>query len=143
MRRLLLLVTTGFLALTSVASAQTRVRGYVKKNGTYVAPHTRSSKNHTKVDNYRTKGNVNPYTGSVGTKRVDVAPVPKTTRYRSSSQAPLTYRAPITASPTTSTPKVASPSTRGASALCRDGTYSYSAHRRGTCSHHGGVETWF
>ena len=27
-------------------------------------------------------------------------------------------------------------------ALCRDGTYSYSAHRRGTCSHHGGVAEW-
>jgi hypothetical protein len=30
----------------------------------------------------------------------------------------------------------------GASAVCRDGTYSYSAHRRGTCSHHGGVSSW-
>ena len=27
----------------------------------------------------------------------------------------------------------------GASAQCRDGTWSFSAHRRGTCSHHGGV----
>lgn len=30
----------------------------------------------------------------------------------------------------------------GASAKCRDGTYSFSTHRRGTCSHHGGVDTW-
>jgi len=30
----------------------------------------------------------------------------------------------------------------GASAQCRDGTYSFSQHRRGTCSHHGGVVTW-
>ncbi|WP_078897197.1 DUF3761 domain-containing protein [Streptomyces rimosus] len=30
----------------------------------------------------------------------------------------------------------------GASALCNDGTYSYSQHRRGTCSHHHGVATW-
>ena len=30
----------------------------------------------------------------------------------------------------------------GATAICRDGTYSYSAHRRGTCSHHGGVKVW-
>lgn len=28
------------------------------------------------------------------------------------------------------------------SAICRDGTLSYSAHRRGTCSHHGGVAQW-
>jgi uncharacterized protein YraI len=30
----------------------------------------------------------------------------------------------------------------GASAQCRDGTYSFSLHRRGTCSHHGGVSRW-
>ena len=31
----------------------------------------------------------------------------------------------------------------GATAMCRDGTLSYSAHRRGTCSHHGGVAIWY
>lgn len=30
----------------------------------------------------------------------------------------------------------------GASAKCRDGSYSFSQHRRGTCSHHGGVGAW-
>ncbi len=30
----------------------------------------------------------------------------------------------------------------GASAKCRDGTYSFSQSRSGTCSHHGGVATW-
>src|SRR5260370_344319 len=30
----------------------------------------------------------------------------------------------------------------GATARCRDGTYSFSQHRSGTCSHHGGVATW-
>lgn len=30
----------------------------------------------------------------------------------------------------------------GASAKCRDGSYSFSQHRRGTCSHHGGVSVW-
>jgi hypothetical protein len=30
----------------------------------------------------------------------------------------------------------------GASARCGDGTYSFSQHRSGTCSHHGGVATW-
>jgi hypothetical protein len=30
----------------------------------------------------------------------------------------------------------------GATARCRDGTYSFSQHRRGTCSHHGGVAEW-
>ena len=30
----------------------------------------------------------------------------------------------------------------GASAQCRDGTYSFSQHHSGTCSHHGGVAQW-
>ncbi len=30
----------------------------------------------------------------------------------------------------------------GATAKCRDGTYSFSQHRSGTCSHHGGVAEW-
>lgn len=30
----------------------------------------------------------------------------------------------------------------GATALCNDGTYSFSKSRRGTCSHHGGVKRW-
>ena len=30
----------------------------------------------------------------------------------------------------------------GATAICRDATYSYSQHHSGTCSHHGGVAKW-
>ena len=30
----------------------------------------------------------------------------------------------------------------GASAQCQDGSYSFSLHHRGTCSHHGGVMRW-
>ena len=30
----------------------------------------------------------------------------------------------------------------GATAVCRDGTYSFSLHHRGSCSHHGGVSNW-
>lgn len=44
---------------------------------------------------------------------------------------------------------IPSPSTTGGTqggysptALCRDGTYSYSQHRSGTCSYHGGVSSW-
>jgi len=32
--------------------------------------------------------------------------------------------------------------TGGATAICADGSYSYSLHRSGTCSHHGGVAEW-
>ena len=40
----------------------------------------------------------------------------------------------------TPTPQSSVPA--GATAKCRDGTYSYSQHRQGTCSHHGGVAQW-
>jgi hypothetical protein len=30
----------------------------------------------------------------------------------------------------------------GATAQCRDGTYSFSQHHSGTCSRHGGVAAW-
>ena len=32
---------------------------------------------------------------------------------------------------------------RGATAKCKDGTYSYSLHFSGTCSHHKGVRYWY
>jgi TPR repeat protein len=50
------------------ALGQVRVRGYTKKDGTYVAPHMRSSPNSTQLDNWSVKGNVNPYTGVEGTR---------------------------------------------------------------------------
>jgi hypothetical protein len=34
------------------------------------------------------------------------------------------------------------PDPAGATALCVDGTYSFSEHASGTCSHHGGVARW-
>jgi len=34
-------------------------------------------------------------------------------------------------------------SPEGATAKCHDGTYSYSQHRSGTCSGHGGVAEWY
>jgi len=39
-------------------------------------------------------------------------------------------------------PETCSGPPRGATAQCRDGTYSFSQSRRGTCSHHGGVAKW-
>ncbi len=45
--------------------------GYIKSNGTYVAPSHATNPNGTKADNWSTKGNVNPYTGKPGTKPQD------------------------------------------------------------------------
>ena len=39
-------------------------------------------------------------------------------------------------------PENCSAAPQGATAQCRDGSYSFSQSRRGTCSHHGGVAKW-
>jgi hypothetical protein len=47
------------------------------------------------------------------------------------------------ATPASSLPSaVAAAKAAGATAVCSDGTWSYSAHRSGTCSRHGGVYWW-
>ena len=49
-------------------SGSHHVSGYVTKNGTYVQPHHATNPNNTRTDNWSHVGNVNPYTGKVGTK---------------------------------------------------------------------------
>jgi hypothetical protein len=44
------------------------VQGYTTSSGTYVPPHEQTNPNSTQSDNYGTRGNVNPYTGAVGTR---------------------------------------------------------------------------
>lgn len=39
-------------------------------------------------------------------------------------------------------PMMSSSRPSGASAHCADGSWSFSQHARGTCSHHGGVASW-
>lgn len=55
-------------SIGTAAFADTYVRGYTRRDGTYVAPHYRSDANGTTSDNWSTRGNVNPYTGQVGTR---------------------------------------------------------------------------
>lgn len=66
--KLLQLGLATVLILIGVANAasQVRVKGYTRKDGTYVAPHYRSTPNSSRYDNYSTKGNYNPYTGKKG-----------------------------------------------------------------------------
>lgn len=65
---LLSIQTVAYAASSS--GAPVPVKGYYRKDGTYVAPYVRSAPNGTAADNYSTKGNVNPYTGEAGTKNV-------------------------------------------------------------------------
>jgi hypothetical protein len=59
-----------FLITFSSAATDVHVKGYYKKDGTYIAPHYRSAPNATVIDNWSTYGNINPHTGEIGSRRV-------------------------------------------------------------------------
>jgi hypothetical protein len=60
--------SSGHHSSTYSTSSSVHVSGYTRSNGTYVAPHYRTAPDATKLNNWSTKGNVNPYTGKAGTK---------------------------------------------------------------------------
>ena len=66
----ILVVVILVLVITTVANADVRVRGYYRRNGTYVQPHYRSNPDGNPHNNWSTYPNVNPYTGKRGTKRL-------------------------------------------------------------------------
>ncbi len=68
MKKLALLVIALclFFTFSSVNVMAGSVRGYTRSNGTYLSPYNRSHSNRTVTDNYKFKGNVNPYTGREG-----------------------------------------------------------------------------
>ena len=68
------------LIIASVTSASAQFLGtgsnpnshyvspYVTSNGNYVGGHQQTNPNSTQRDNYGTRGNLNPYTGAIGTR---------------------------------------------------------------------------
>lgn len=52
----------------SPRASDSRTSGYTRRNGTYVHSYMHSAPDGTRLNNFSTKGNVNPYTGKVGTK---------------------------------------------------------------------------
>lgn len=52
----------------SAAFSQVYVNGYHRKDGTYVSHHYRSAPDGNFYNNWSTEGNINPYTGELGTK---------------------------------------------------------------------------
>ncbi|MCC6776669.1 MAG: hypothetical protein IT537_08545 [Hyphomicrobiales bacterium] len=53
---------------TGSKPSSTYVAPHTTSNGTYVSGHQRTTPNTTQLDNYGTKGNVNPYTGATGSR---------------------------------------------------------------------------
>jgi endonuclease YncB( thermonuclease family) len=115
---------------TSVARSSdttVNVRGYFRKDGTYVAPHKRSAPDGNFDNNWSTQGNINPYTGQVGTKKRSRWITALKWVGIGATLGALMYLDARYPTPT---------------ARCNDGTYSYSRNRPGTCSYHRGVAYW-
>jgi hypothetical protein len=68
------------------------------------------------------------------------APAPAAPAPTSRPAPPTTPRS-VPAQPKTTTPAAGVPA--GATARCKDGTYSFSKTHTGACSHHGGVAEWY
>lgn len=69
MKKLLFIIAIfvfGLIAVNSAKAYSYRVGGYYRSSGTYVQPYYRTSPDSTRWNNYSTKGNYNPYTGTVG-----------------------------------------------------------------------------
>ena len=66
-----LLAVAMLLPMAAQSAGSHSVKGYIKKDGTYVAPHRQTNSNSTQKDNWSSKPNVNPYTGTQGTKEAE------------------------------------------------------------------------
>lgn len=92
--RLLLITICVTLFANNVKSqvnpSSTYVSGYTKSDGTYVNGYYKTTPNNTNRDNYTTKPNVNPYTGSVGYVQPDTKPLTSSSSYSAPS-----YSAPV------------------------------------------------
>lgn len=62
----LVMMLATMIHISSVFAEEVFVHGHKRNNGTIVESYYRTKANGTVSDNYSTKGNVNPYTGRVG-----------------------------------------------------------------------------
>jgi opacity protein-like surface antigen len=68
MRKAIVLLVIAVALTATSAFADEYVNGYMRQDGTYVQPHFKTSPNSTKIDNYSSRGNTNPYTGERGSQ---------------------------------------------------------------------------
>ena len=59
---------------TSRNSSVVYQKGYTRSNGTYVHGHYKTVSNKTNWDNFSTRGNINTFTGSIGSRARDYTP---------------------------------------------------------------------
>lgn len=120
MRRFLLLLVIPFLVVATVfAQGKTQVNTLNKSVNSLTQTVTVQKDYNQQVSTQ--------YVSSSNTKSTSTQKVKYYTNVDGEKvQSPTNYSTPPT----------------GATALCKDGTYSFSKNRCGTCSHHGGVAKW-
>jgi hypothetical protein len=59
------------------ATSSHSVKGYTKKDGTYVQPHKQTNPDQLRRNNYSSEGNYNPNTGKAGKQRNEYSSPPK------------------------------------------------------------------
>lgn len=106
----------------STSDAVVDVRGYFRKDGTYVDPYKRTAPDDRSDNNWSTVGNVNPHTGKAGTK----------------SWFARNWWIFPTVGVLAGTAFLLRTSA-GGGIPCKDGTVSQAQNRQGACSHHGGI----
>lgn len=70
MKKLIVFTLTLIISSFSFAKDSHHVRGYIKNDGTYVRSHRQTNPNKTQRDNWSAQGNINPYTGKQGSKKI-------------------------------------------------------------------------
>jgi hypothetical protein len=89
MKRLITILAVLVVVFVASASADAvvRVRGSFRSNGTYVYPHYRSNPDRSFYNNWSTYPNVNPYTGTIGTRQTPSYQYSPAPRYYSPSSS--------------------------------------------------------
>jgi hypothetical protein len=76
MRKSIVLAACLTVATPALGQSSHYARGYVTKNGTYVAPHYQTNPDSSLLNNWSTKGNYNPTQGRRGPRTHTLARTP-------------------------------------------------------------------
>ncbi len=120
--------TASAASTDNTASSTVDVRGYFRKDGTYVGAHKRTSPDSKFDNNWSTVGNVNPSTGKPGTKS-----------WWSRNWGWFAVIGGLGVAGYFGAKHDWWRGTDSGSIVCNDGTISHAQHRQGACSYHGGI----
>ena len=109
-------------------SARVDVRGYFRKDGTYVPPHKRTEPDASVDNNWTTLGNTNPYIGKPGTKS-----------WFARHWWIFPTVGALVGTGFLLNRSISTSTSTGGFIPCNDGTISHAQNRQGACSHHGGI----